>query len=76
MTDYGEEFGRYFAYSQVWYLQSFSIFLPIAGIPEKDMKGILTTQQWEHWTGSNEFANANQYWTMIDQNHRQRGKVR
>jgi hypothetical protein len=76
MTDYGDEFGRFFAYSQPWFLQSFSIFLPIAGVPEKDMKSILTTEQWDNWTGSNQFSNANQYWTMIDQNHRQRTKVR
>jgi hypothetical protein len=68
MADSGEEFGLFFASSQPWFLQSFSIFLPIAGIPEEEMKSILTTDQWERWTGSNEYSNANQYWTMIDQN--------
>jgi hypothetical protein len=76
ITDYSEEFGSFFAYSQAWYLQSFSIFLPIAAIPEKDMKNILTAEQWEHWTGSNEFSNASQYWSEIDQNHRQRVKAK
>jgi Spy/CpxP family protein refolding chaperone len=76
IAKYSDRFEGYFAYSQNWFLQSFSIFLPIAGIPEKDMKNILTTGQWERWTGSNEFANASQYWANIDQTHRERAKVR
>jgi SpoVK/Ycf46/Vps4 family AAA+-type ATPase len=76
MTDYGEELNNYFAYSNAWFLQSYSIFVPIAAIPEKDLKSILTTEQFDRWTGSNEFSSAEEYWSNLDQNHQQRVKVK
>jgi hypothetical protein len=71
-SEYSADFGRFFANSQLWFLQSFVTYLPLAGIPENDMKAILTKDQWERWTETNEFANATNYWNMINQNHQPR----
>jgi hypothetical protein len=76
LADYSDEIGNYFRFSQAWFLQSYSVFIPIAGIPEKDLKSILTTDQWDHWNGSNECSSANEYWSNLDQNRRQRVKAR
>jgi hypothetical protein len=48
------------------------MFLPVAGIPEKDFKAILTKDQWDRWTRSSEFSNVSNFWTMVDRNHQAR----
>jgi hypothetical protein len=48
------------------------LFLPVAAIPEKDLKAILTKEQWDRWTGSQEFSNVANYWNMINNNHQAR----
>jgi hypothetical protein len=52
------------------------MFLPFAGIPEKEMKELLTKEQWESWTGCNEFNNAQNYWENIKRMHDQRTKTK
>jgi hypothetical protein len=71
LKEYGDEFGRYYISSPPteWYLQSVTMFVPMAGIPEKDMKSILTADQWTRWSGSEEFGNASNYWENIQQTH-------
>jgi len=72
VNDYSADFGRFFAFSSRWYLQGFYLFLPVAAIPEKDLKAILTKEQWDRWTGSQEFSNVANYWNMINNNHQAR----
>jgi len=57
-----------------WFLQSYSMLTPIAGIPEKTMRSILTDGQWKQLNGSNSFNNAQRYWENIQTRHKQRLK--
>jgi hypothetical protein len=72
LAEYGPDIGSYFASNGLWYLQGYSMYLPIAGIPEKDLEGLLSKEQLESWNGSEERGNAGSYWTNIAQNHAQR----
>jgi hypothetical protein len=71
--DYSEDLGRYYqaAEGTAWYLQTYTMFLPVVGIPEKDMKALLTEDQWDRWSGSNLFMNASMNWQNIQQMHQQ-----
>jgi hypothetical protein len=75
VKDYSSEFANFFSSSNSWYLQSYSMLIPFAGAPEKDLKAILSKEQWDRWTGSNEFANSTNYWQNIQRNHAQRVKA-
>jgi hypothetical protein len=77
VNDYAPEISMMFGYnySARWYMQPFSIFIPFAGVPDKDLKDILAKEQWERWTGNPEFANCRVYWTNLQQNHAARAKV-
>jgi hypothetical protein len=72
MLDYGPDISRIF--SSPWYQQDYTMFLPFACAPEKDLKAILTPDQWEGWTGSEEFANSGNYSRNVQQIHAQRVK--
>jgi hypothetical protein len=72
VNEYSQDFGNFFAYSSRWYFQGYYMFLPVAGIPEKDFKAILTKDQWDRWTRSSEFSNVSNFWTMVDRNHQAR----
>jgi hypothetical protein len=74
MSDYGEDIRSMFSSSMNWYLQRYYMFLPFAGIPEKEMKEILTKEQWETWTTCQEFSNANSFWENVKRMHDQRAK--
>ena len=56
-------------------MQPFSIFIPFAAVPEKDLKDILDKEQWEGWTANSEFANSRNYWTNIQQMHAMKVKM-
>jgi hypothetical protein len=74
LREYDREFAQMFSYAGGWHLQYFSQLMPFAGIPEKELKEILSKEQWESWSGSNECSNANNYWENIKRNHEQRMK--
>lgn len=78
LKDYSPEIANNFSSSNdtPWYLQYYSMFMPFAGVPEKDFKAILTKEQWDRWTGSNECSNSANYWENIQQNHEQRVKAK
>jgi hypothetical protein len=75
ITECSDQFATiYNSYPPVpWYLQSFTMWIPVAGIPDKDMKGILSESQMKQWQGCNEHGEAEQLWQNIDQNRRNRG---
>jgi hypothetical protein len=74
MTEYSPEINNMFSNSNTWYLQRYYMFLPFAGIPEGEMKSILSKEQMETWMGCNEFSNATSYWENIKRTHEQRTK--
>ncbi len=76
VKDYGPDIGSMFSssYSNIWYLQSYSMFLPVMAVPEKELKGILTKEQWELWTGGVEFGNTTNYWENVQRLHTSRVK--
>ena len=74
IEDYGQDIDRVF--SSPWYQERYSMFLPFAFVPEKEMKAILTPDQWDRWTGSQEFANTSNYSRNIEQIHDQRVKAK
>ncbi len=76
VRDYDPDIASMFSSSNSvpWYLQAHMMFIPLIAFPEKELKTILTNEQWEQWTGSNEFSNASSYFTHIQQNHEQRVK--
>jgi hypothetical protein len=69
LTDYAQDMGGFFASTYPWYLQSFGRYVPIAGIPDKDMKALLTKEQYDRWNRNEEHGQARTYWTEIAQNH-------
>ena len=58
-----------------WYMQPYSIFIPLAAVPEKDLKDTLGSERWERWTGNPEFANSRNYWSNIQQMHAMKVKI-
>ena len=75
-VDYAPEIGNYFSNGNMnrWYLQNYTMFIPVAGVPEKEMTAILTKEQLDHWKGTNECSNGMNYWGNIQQMHAQRVK--
>lgn len=61
-----------YAYGSAWYLQSHSMFLPVAAIGELEMKAVLTKEQWTRWSGSAEFGNVSNYWENVQRIHANR----
>ncbi len=57
-----------------WYQRSYLEFLPVAGLPEKDLKAILTEEQWARWTTSSECEMVTNYWTNVQRRHDRRVK--
>jgi len=78
LKEYREDLGSYFSYSNDgrWYLQAYSALIPIASIPEKDLKEILSKDQYDSWTGSPMWSNCSMYWNNLEANHAQRKKMR
>lgn len=71
LKKYAPDIASMFSYSSgyAWYLASHSMFLPIAAVPEAELKALLTKEQWERWTGSPEFGNMTNYWENIQRIH-------
>lgn len=74
VKDYSAEISSMFSSGNFtpWYLQSYMMYMPFAGIPEKDIKDILTKEQWDSWSGSMECSNSSQFWTNIKAMHAQK----
>ena len=52
-----------------WYLGGPYVLIPLAGVNDQDLKSVLTKDQMDLWTGSQEFANANNLWQIVKQMH-------
>ncbi|MEO6567802.1 MAG: hypothetical protein ABIO94_03490, partial [Opitutaceae bacterium] len=77
LEEYGPEFDQMFSPgSTFWFLQSHYVLTPVAGIPEKEMKQILSGEQWKQLTSAQQFSNAQNYWQNIASNHKRRVKAR
>jgi hypothetical protein len=77
LQESGPDIDRTFSYNSDqnrWFLLGYSMFMPLLGVPEDVLKSILTKEQYERWTGSNEFTNASNYWANIQRMHQQRVK--
>ena len=61
-------------YPYSWYLLSYSMFIPIAAIPETDLKAILSKEQWDTWNTRPELENTSNYWENVRSRHEQRKK--
>jgi hypothetical protein len=58
-----------------WYMGGPYVLIPFAGIDETSLKAILTKDQMDLWTGSQDYANANNLWRVVQQVHAQRVRV-
>jgi hypothetical protein len=63
LIKYSSGIGNFF--SNVWYLESFYMYLPVAGIPEKDLQAVLSKDEMDHWKGSQMHAIATTYFAQI-----------
>jgi hypothetical protein len=62
------------SYGYSWFLQSYSLFIPIVAVPEADLKAILGKDQLEWVTTSPEIENSRNYWDNVKNRHEQRKK--
>ncbi len=60
--------------STEWYLSGYSMLLPVAAIPEAELKSILGPESFELWSRSRLCAYAMNYWPNLKQNHDSRVK--
>ncbi len=76
LKTYGPDIASMFStsFSQTWYLQSHSMFIPLAAVPEADLKAILTKEQRERWTGGEHFGNTKNYLENVRRLHENRVK--
>jgi hypothetical protein len=51
------------------------MFIPVAAVPEADLKTILGAESFEQWTKSRQCGYVMNYWTWIKQNHDSRAKA-
>ncbi len=76
VKDYAPDIESMFSssYPYSWYLQSYTMFIPVAAIPEADLKAILGGELWKSWTEGPEMENTNNYWENVQSRHGQRVK--
>ena len=74
MKEYAPDIGMMFSSSYSWFLQSYTMFLPFAAVPEKELKEILGKDAWERWVQSPENGNLSSYWENVQNNHERRTK--
>ena len=74
VKDYSPDISQIFAFNNGlgWYMEPVYTLMPFAGVPEADLKAILTPDQMDHWKASQECANATSLWQNIQQMHNQR----
>lgn len=74
LETYGPDIERIFSSSSSpWYLQYYSVGLPLMGVPEKDLKSLLSKEQHEIWETHFQ-SNAANYWDNVQRYHEQRMK--
>ncbi|HEX4140628.1 MAG TPA: hypothetical protein VHY09_09795 [Candidatus Methylacidiphilales bacterium] len=75
LNDYSQGIAQVFSgvNGTPWYLGGPYTLIPLAGVEDQDLKSILTKDQMDLWTGSQEFANANNLWQVVKQMHVQQG---
>jgi hypothetical protein len=71
IAEYLPDLSRFFSYD--WQLQSYYVLLPVRGIPEDEIKAVLTPQQWDLFNDQ-DLTKHGDYWTSIQQYHEQRVK--
>jgi hypothetical protein len=73
LTDYKQGIAQFFAgfNGTPWFLGGPYTLVPIAGIDEQSLKSILTKEQMDLWTGSQQYGNANNLWQVVKQMHGQ-----
>lgn len=76
--DYSPDISRIFSPNNPvpWYLESFYGLMPLMGIPDKDLQAILSKDQWDIWSKSQEHGNAVNFWQNVKQFHDQRVKTK
>jgi len=47
---YEGKLSNYFHFTGTWYMETSSMFVPVAGIPEEELKGLLTKEQMQNWS--------------------------
>jgi hypothetical protein len=73
LEDYGPDIDGYFSHSSGgWFYQTYQMFSPFHGVPEAELKAILSKEQWEGLSGSQEFGNGDSYWSSIKSLHDRR----
>lgn len=71
LLEYQPDIERYM--SPNWHLQYYYAMVPVAGVAEKEIEGILTPQQWK-LCKERDLPDAMQYWEGIENNHKNRIK--
>ena len=78
MSDYSQGITQVFSNMNgtPWYLGGPYILIPLVGVDDPQLKAVLTKDQMDLWTGSQEFANANSLWQVVKQMHTQQQQQR
>jgi hypothetical protein len=71
LADYLPDIERYMSIQ--WFLQYYYALVPLAGVADKEMKEILTPEQWK-LCKERDLPDAMQYWEGVKNNHDQRMK--
>lgn len=76
--DYSADFVQIFSpYNPVpWFMEGVYLLMPFAGVPDADLKAILSKDQVDRWNGSPECSNATNLWQSVQQIHNQRVKAK
>ena len=77
VQEYQADIGTYFSgyRSTEWYLQGYTMFLPVAAVPETELKSILGPECFDSWTHSAQYGNTMTYWVNLKENHDARAKA-
>ncbi len=59
------------SHNSPWYLQYYSVGLPLMGVPEEELKSLLSEEQHEIWQTQYQ-SNAANYWDNVERYHEQR----
>ena len=77
LQDYAPELENFFSGNSgtPWFLSGYyNANLPLAGLPQPEMKTLLSDEQWKEWSGSPLYINALSNWSNVEQMHQQRVK--
>ena len=58
-----------------WYLGGNYNLIPLLGLDDQQLQVVLTKDQLDLWTGSQEFANASNLWQVVKQMHAQQQRI-